>query len=44
MRFDKKNRDGGLTFVLLRGIGQAFTMGGVPVDDVAETLRDGGAR
>jgi shikimate kinase/3-dehydroquinate synthase len=43
MRFDKKNRDGGLTFVLLRGIGQAFTMGGVPVDDVAETLRDGGA-
>jgi shikimate kinase/3-dehydroquinate synthase len=43
MRFDKKNRDGGLTFVLLRAIGQAFTMGGVPVDDVAETLRDGGA-
>ena len=30
MRRDKKVRDGALRFVLVRGIGQAFTSGDVP--------------
>jgi shikimate kinase/3-dehydroquinate synthase len=39
MRRDKKTRDGRLTFVLVRGIGQAFTSGDVPGEAVAELLR-----
>jgi shikimate kinase/3-dehydroquinate synthase len=42
MRRDKKVRDGALTFVLARGIGQAFTSAEVPVDAVTELLRDEG--
>ncbi len=42
MRRDKKVRDGALTFVLVRGIGQAFTSADVPVDAVVELLRDEG--
>ncbi len=42
MRRDKKVRDGALTFVLVRGIGQAFTAADVPVDAVAGLLRDEG--
>jgi len=42
MRRDKKVRDGALTFVLARGIGQAFTSADVPVDAVVELLRDEG--
>ena len=43
MRRDKKNRDGKLTFVLMRGIGQAFTSSDVELDAVVETLRGAGA-
>ena len=42
MRRDKKIRDGALKFVLARGIGQAFTATDVPMDAVAELLRDEG--
>ena len=42
MRRDKKVRDGALTFVLARGIGQAFTASDVPLDAVVELLRDEG--
>jgi shikimate kinase/3-dehydroquinate synthase len=39
MRRDKKASEGRLTFVLVRGIGSAFTRGDVPDDAVAELLR-----
>jgi len=39
---DKKVRDGALKFVLVRGIGQAFTAGDVPMEAVADLLRDEG--
>ena len=42
MRRDKKMRDGALTFVLVRGIGQAFTARDVAMDAVADLLRDEG--
>lgn len=42
MRRDKKVRDGALRFVLVRGIGQAFTSDDVPVQTVTELLRDEG--
>ena len=42
MRRDKKVRDGALKFVLARGIGRAFTAGDVPVEAVADLLRDEG--
>jgi shikimate kinase / 3-dehydroquinate synthase len=42
MRRDKKMRDGALHFVLVRGIGQAFTSADVPPDAVLELLRDEG--
>ena len=42
MRRDKKMRDGQLTFVLVRGIGQAFTHRDVPEDAVVELLRSEG--
>ncbi|MGH7057149.1 MAG: 3-dehydroquinate synthase [Acetobacteraceae bacterium] len=42
MRRDKKVRDGALTFVLVRGIGRAFTSRDVPEDAVVEVLRGEG--
>ncbi len=42
MRHDKKVRDGALTFVLARGIGQAFTARDVPEAAVVEVLREEG--
>lgn len=42
MRRDKKVRDGTLTFVLVRGIGQAFTARDVPEEAVLATLREAG--
>jgi shikimate kinase / 3-dehydroquinate synthase len=42
MRRDKKVRDGALNFVLARGIGQTFTAADVPMEAVAELLRDEG--
>jgi shikimate kinase/3-dehydroquinate synthase len=39
MRRDKKTRDGRLTFVLVRGIGQAFTQSDVPAEAVIDLLR-----
>jgi shikimate kinase/3-dehydroquinate synthase len=42
MRRDKKMRDGALQFVLVRGIGQAFTAADVPMAAVIELLRDEG--
>jgi shikimate kinase/3-dehydroquinate synthase len=42
MRRDKKTRDGKLTFVLARGVGQAFTSTDVPPEAVMELLRDEG--
>ena len=42
MRRDKKMRDGKLTFVLARGIGQAFTSADVPPEAVIDLLRDEG--
>ncbi|MGE0226372.1 MAG: 3-dehydroquinate synthase [Acetobacteraceae bacterium] len=42
MRRDKKVRDGALNFVLVRGIGQAFTSADVPPEAVTELLRDEG--
>ncbi len=42
MRRDKKVQDGALKFVLVRGIGQAFTATDVPEAAVVELLRDAG--
>jgi shikimate kinase / 3-dehydroquinate synthase len=42
MRRDKKVRDGALNFVLVRGIGQAFTSSDVPTEAVVDLLRDEG--
>ncbi len=42
MQRDKKMRDGKLTFVLVRGIGRAFTHTDVPPEAVTELLRDAG--
>jgi shikimate kinase/3-dehydroquinate synthase len=42
MHRDKKTRDGKLTFILARGIGQAFTRNDVPVEAVEAVLRDAG--
>ena len=42
MRRDKKMRDGALHFVLVRGIGAAFTSSDVPPDAVEELLREEG--
>ena len=39
MRRDKKMRDGALNFVLVRGIGQAFTKNDVPPEAVTALLR-----
>jgi shikimate kinase/3-dehydroquinate synthase len=39
MRRDKKVRDGRLNFVLVRGVGRAFTSGDVPTESVVELLR-----
>jgi shikimate kinase/3-dehydroquinate synthase len=44
MRRDKKMRDGALHFVLLRGIGQAFTTRDVPPEAVMAVLREAGCR
>jgi len=38
MRHDKKSANGRLTFVLVRGIGQAFTTNDVPIDAVRALL------
>ncbi len=43
MKQDKKMRDGKLTFVLTRGIGQAFTSADVPQEAVRATLLANGA-
>ena len=43
MKQDKKMRGGRLTFVLTRGIGQAFTRDDVPEEAVRATLLAGGA-
>ena len=42
MRRDKKMRDGALHFVLVRGVGEAFTSSDVPEAAVLELLRDEG--
>ena len=42
MRRDKKNRDGRLRFVLVRGIGKAFTSEDLAGDEVLEFLLDEG--
>jgi shikimate kinase/3-dehydroquinate synthase len=42
MRRDKKVRDGRLNFVLVRGIGRAFTSAEVPADAVVDLLRGEG--
>jgi 3-dehydroquinate synthetase len=39
MMHDKKAKDGKLTFVLVRGLGHAFTTGDVPIDAVRTLLR-----
>ncbi len=39
MRRDKKTRDGRLTFVLVRGVGRAFTSGEVTAEAVIDLLR-----
>ncbi len=44
MQRDKKMRDGKLTFVLARGIGEAFTSREVPPEAVAAVLRDQGCQ
>ncbi len=44
MAKDKKNRDGRMRFVLLRGAGDAFTSAEVPAEAVAALLRDEGAQ
>ncbi len=38
MRHDKKAKDGAVTFVLARGIGQAFTTADVPMDALRDVL------
>jgi len=38
MVHDKKTRGGKLTFVLVRGLGQAFVTGDVPIDAVRKVL------
>ncbi|MDR3470807.1 MAG: 3-dehydroquinate synthase [Devosia sp.] len=40
MRHDKKTRDGKMTFVLVRGIGAAFTHNDVPDEAVTTVLRE----
>ncbi len=35
MAKDKKVKDGNLTFILVRGIGEAFTTSDVPADELA---------
>jgi 3-dehydroquinate synthase len=40
MTRDKKVRDGRTTFVLTRGIGEAFVSRDVDIDDVHQLLRD----
>jgi len=40
MTRDKKVRDGRTTFVLARGIGEAFVSREVDIDDVHQLLRD----
>jgi shikimate kinase/3-dehydroquinate synthase len=42
MRSDKKMRDGRLAFILVRGIGAAFSSRDVPEEAVVATLRDAG--
>ena len=42
MRRDKKMQDGALKFVLVRGIGRAFTAAEVPPAAVTDLLRDAG--
>ena len=42
MRRDKKVRDGALQFVLVRGVGQAFTARDVSVEAVTDLLREEG--
>jgi shikimate kinase/3-dehydroquinate synthase len=42
MRHDKKIRDGRLTFVLTRGIGQACTYNDVPDEAVTAVLLEAG--
>jgi shikimate kinase/3-dehydroquinate synthase len=42
MRRDKKMRDGKLHFVLVRGIGEAFTSSDVPAEAVEAVLRESG--
>ncbi len=42
MRRDKKNRDGRLRFILVHGIGKAFTSEGLAGDEVLEFLLDEG--
>ena len=44
MRRDKKMRDGSLHFVLVHGIGQAFTTHDVPPEPVMAVLREAGCR
>jgi len=39
---DKKMREGKLSFVLARGIGEAFTSRDVPPEAVIEILREAG--
>lgn len=43
MAKDKKNRDGKMRFVLLRGPGECFTSSDVPAEAVEKLLRDEGA-
>jgi shikimate kinase/3-dehydroquinate synthase len=43
MAKDKKNRDGKMRFVLLRGPGDCFTSSDVPAERVERLLRDEGA-
>ena len=38
MRQDKKVERGALTFILVRGIGQAFVAKSIPADEVARFL------
>jgi 3-dehydroquinate synthase len=38
MLHDKKAKDGKLTFILVRGVGQAFVTSGVPMNAVREVL------
>ena len=42
MRRDKKTRDGTLTLILARGIGQAFTTSSTPPDEILALLRSEG--